>query len=419
MNFIPIFSQTGTKLFYIPHSGASYDFGGTTRYSTILNFDTDTINLNATLSKNLGASAGGFYGPNGIYFPGTWQGNSSIVKPDGTTMGLTTSVNSGNRSIDGNYAVYKDYTGGLHLVNATDPLNPIVTNITPTLPSGYALGSYGGCKMAMSNNRIYLVGQTSDVDQPIKITCVQNNGATCPNWTDVTISTGTISDLQIRKTDRMIFARTANRSGGQNAQPGGLVIFDSAGTLATGFNWTDLSLLTAGGGQVRFDAAGNIFGNMTSTDAQSGIGLYKFDPKGNVDISFIRNMTNSYEYPGMTNYSFIDVNPVTGLIAASVTNGGAFHALAGGNHIQTNDELWSNSFPNNGTGSGAAPARKNPDGYYALHLIYNNGKLKVMGENANTATSNCGPQTPKYIPNNPDAKGTIQCGQLSFIQAPV
>lgn len=220
----------------------------------------------------------------------------------------------------------------------------------------------------------------------------------------------------------MIFARGRSRGYGSNGEQvpvPGMIIFDSTGTLATGFNFTDLSLITSRyDGLVRFDANGNIFANTTN----GGMGIYKFDPKGNVDLDFMRNLTNSYSLPSEPSVQYFDVNPITGMVAIVLNNSteSKYHALAGGEHKQANNEFWSNAFQSIGTGDGASTVgQKSADGYNILHLLYNNGKLKVQGETTTTQSSNCGTKTPTVTPYKDPAAGTIQCNGLSFITAPM
>ncbi|KAA5533169.1 hypothetical protein F0919_11510 [Taibaiella lutea] len=429
-------SPDGNKLAF-SHGGT---FCSNTSDNLVLNMGPGIVSVNTTLTKNYSASSLEIFGPTGGLFSGSYY-----VKPSGTAVSSTLGYayrGSTVASVDKDTVVYVAYTGNgsggatsfLCYANVSDPENPVFTKITP--PVGSPLNNSvvttlaNGEAIATAGNRIYFAQTDGNVNNPTVIKCVDFAGNTCPNWSNVSISTGEVYDMGIRPTDGKIFIR-GNLKTGQPAQPG-LVILNPNGTLATGFNHTDLSLITAypnylnGGGKflVRFDSDGNIFANMPleTGGTHHGIGMYKFDPNGNLDLDFMRNVTNSYIFPGATKASYFDVNQVTGELAIALYNGGLGdnHALNGGEHKHTNNEAWETAFQSIGGGDGAATTgARASSGYETLHILYNNGKLKVQGESTATQTANCGTKTPTVVPNKDPGIGTIQCSGLSFMAAPV
>jgi hypothetical protein len=140
-------------------------------------------------------------------------------------------------------------------------------------------------------------------------------------------------------------------------------------------------------------------------------------------------MLNNYSQANYSSATYFDVNPVTGTIASSLTYyqvGGKFSAIAGGQHVHGNNLPWYQNFPDNGDGAGTALAAGYSagynNGYNTTHIYYNNGKLKVTGEDASYVSDNCGAvvtSTPVNPNTVPTAHGTLDCSKLAFMQTPV
>jgi hypothetical protein len=329
------------------------------------------------------------------------------------------------------------------ILDATNPAAP--TAIPLTLPGGDMTSTvdYRPLVIADQNeDRIYYVtteNETADVTSPYyrcKIKSCTFAGAAVPGWTDVVIQRGSPSEMGIRPTDRRLFIRISQIPN-RHLNFHGLVVVDKNGTVPTDMNMSDLSLMSSPVAlssnsyhDLAFDSDGNIYANLWSATANSNViayGMMKFDPKGNLDIGFLRNVWNSYGQAAGGGANSFDITDGGVIIKCTNSSQTAYddHYALSMDHVNANNEEPTtstySSLPNAVADWGTYPLFSNgpASNYQNVQFLFNNGKLVRPDANQTVIDQNCGLSTPIVAPPAPaPAGGLINCVKTAFISAP-
>jgi hypothetical protein len=320
------------------------------------------------------------------------------------------------------------------ILDATNPAAPTATTVT--LPGTAPSGSYfGGSQItfaaSQTDDRIYYMvtesgSATAAPYYRYKIKAATFAGVAAPGWTDVVVQRGLITNMGIRPTDRRIFARMGGNAHPQHLPFHGIIAFDKNGALSTDLNMTDLSIMGGwqqGLDELDFDAEGNIYANRWNhgNPAQgfNSFGLMKFDPKGNLDMVFLRNAWNSYGESYAISAGSFDITSSGLLIKCTA---GAAYAYTDSyaldmNHVNTNNEdptvSTYSSLPTSIASWGTYPEFNNGplSKYINVQFLFNNGKLVRPDMTQTAIDGNCG------ISGTTGA-GVIDCTKTAFISAP-
>lgn len=454
-------SPDGTKFYAVGGTGPSVSSGAASCASTantikVYDVSGSGIAYNAAQSVNSGSYTifSDFTANNG-YFYGQWGGGSSYTLNFRESSGTNHSLGTFNftthdlfEKIAGapnKMIIRVGLTNQVVIVDATTPASPTATTVT--LPSGSLAsmdGEYALATADQTENRIYYVAtenQTGSMTAPYyryRIKACTMTGGAVADWTDVILQRGIPAQMAVRPTDRKLFLRMYKTA--QHLDFHGIVVIDKNGGLPADMNMADLSLLggyaATGSGMYRdlaFDSDGNIYGNMWGhiNPAVNVIqnGLMKFDPKGNLDMSFMRNEWNSYGQSASTGANSFDITDAGVIIKSTYGTASAYedHYALDINHVNANNEE-----PTTTTYSSLATSiatwgfyplfigsNGNQSNYRNVQFLFNNGKLVRPGMTQAAIDQNCGISDPSVVPLVTVATGTINCAKTAFISAPV
>lgn len=436
------YSPDGTKVAVVSAYGSS---GSLTVY------DLPGMTKNTTLSRAIGSGDGAhmeWTNQGGLLLGRGWATGHLYISPTGT---LTVLSGISTANIVDIYPV-KGTTKTLILVGSykvyalddADTSTPTATQITGfSTTAGATQFSYADPAIAGTATRIYLSrGDSTGMASTIKAYDWSGNYITS-GWTDIKLDyestlnrgDGQVGDMNIRATDGMVFARIKSRAidNGYWYPLSNLVIFNQNGVLAAtdAFNRDDLSILSNTSNleaRITFDPAGNIYGNLhrrslASTQVTDNVapwpaGVVKFDPKGNIDFGFMRQVVRSYvSATGPLAESF-DVNQQTGQIGIiNTANGATQEWIIDSAHSRHDVEQVEHSTGNWSNGS------FNTIKYAYVHFWFNSGVLLRPNLDSATAAAmaadNCGIQPVTTISAADSAASTIDCAKTAFMPAPV
>jgi hypothetical protein len=298
--------------------------------------------------------------------------------------------------------------------------------------------------IAGTSTRIYLSrSDSTGTSSIIKAYDWSGNYISSSTWNDVKLDyeslvnkgDGKVMDMSIRPTDGLIFARIGARGFGSSGawMPlSNLLIFDQNGNVAPAgsFNRDDLSILgsTMDGSEqhITFDPAGNIYGNLSRVRLSSNqndeniapwpAGVVKFDPKGNIDFGFMREVVRSYQTSSGAMAESFDVNPVTGVVGIVNNHSSSFNWALDSTHRRHDIEQVEHWTGNAFEGAGATK-------YGYVQFWFNSGLLIRPNMDTTTAATllaeNCGFQPVVTTPVSSDGAATIDCAKTAFMPAPV
>lgn len=204
-----------------------------------------------------------------------------------------------------------------------------------------------------------------------------------------------------------------------------LVIFDQNGNVApsTAFNRDDLSVLSSSFSadpRITFDPLGNIYGNLSRANLAANqvednsvapwpAGVIKFDPKGNIDFGFMREVVRSYGNASGAMANSFDVNQSTGMIGIVNHNSQSFNWATDPAHRRHDIEQvehWSSNTK-----------------YGYVQFWFNSGLLIRPNMDSATAATlaaeNCGFQPVVTVSTSTDGAATMDCAKTAFMPAPV
>lgn len=446
----------GTKFFAYGGTGPSGNSNATSTCAasnlTLKVYDVTASGIVYNAGQSVNASSFSDFTANNGFFFSVWTGasNYSIYFEDasGTThlIGAYTNAlyfgkvaGASNKMIvrigNGNQAV---------LLDAANPASP--TGTTINLPGG-SIGAGENDVVAAdeTENRIYYSTTENETGTPVapfyryKIKAVNMTGGAAVGWTDVILQRGMPMKMQVRETDRRLFIRMTASTWYLDFH--GMVIIDKNGNIPTDMNMTDLAMTGNARGtgseqyrDIAFDSNGNIYANIWDhingpTANMVATSIMKFDPNGNLDMGFLRNVWNSYGQASGSGTNSFDITD-SGIIIKSTYPGAATayedHYALSIDHVNANNEdptTTYSSIPSHIASWGTYPLF-HPNGYGSLYrnvqFLFNNGKLVRPDMGQSTIDQNCGLATPNVVPNAPaPAGGIINCSKTAFISAPV
>lgn len=454
-------SSDGTKFFAVGGTGPSGNTNATTcsaTSTTIKVYDVTGAGIvyNSAQSANIGSN-GAFsdFTANNGYFYAQWTGasNFSVVfkEASGTAHTLGTYVNvtqfgkiagAPNKMIIRAGASINQAV----ILDATNPAAPTATSVT--LPGGaMSYSPFHPITADETENRIYYVtteNEGSTVVAPFykyKIKAVTLTGSAVAGWTDVVIQRGNPMEMLVRPTDRRLFLRIGPSDFHLDFH--GVVIIDKNGNLPTDMNMSDLSIMGNARGtgsemfrDLAFDSEGNIYANLWDhingpTVNMLAYGIMKFDPKGNLDMGFLRNVWNSYGQAAGGGANSFDLTDAGVIIKTTYGGANAYedHYALSLDHVNANNEEPTTSTYSSLAASIAnwgyyplfAQSNGNSSNYRNVQFLFNSGKLVRPGASASDLSANCGLTPPTVVtvvtPPTP-ASGVINCAKTAFISAP-
>jgi len=423
--------------------------GSTNAYAKVYRLTDTGMVYFAGQSLSSGGGFSDFTGKNGIYYLNN-SGSDTRTLYYRTAGGVQKTVGSITSSTEiypavGNtnkMIVRYGINNKAYILNDADTSNPTATLIT--LPGPAAAN---GCEdnviaASFKDNRIYYVSTETGaaLSSPYYrqvIKAVDTTGAPVAGWNDVIIQRGAPTSIAIRPTDGRVFVRI--RPNGYHYSFHGVAVFDKFGNLSTDMNMTDLSVIGGGASsgneverKIYFDEQGNIYANLWihsvgDDNNHNPLGLVRFDPKGNLDLGFMRNAWNSYAEAQSVGTSSFDISDAGVIIKATNASVGykatSAYALSP-DHINANDEDPNNTYAFlqsavNSWGTYAVFNNASNSNYGGVQFLFSNGRLVLPGMTSTQISGNCGVSTPVIVPQRDNAAGIIQCSGLSFIAAPV